>query len=543
MEMKVEKQFKRTVKAGLILFAAGLLLGAVIVYAVTPSSTFYISSGVYPGAPSFTVWEEDSDYFAKDANGQLKYSGTNATEIIQNCLTALTSGGTVFLKGSFEMDGFLEIGSNQKLVGEKNTLLKRTANTVVMIKNDNARSTGYTGNENIELSNFRIDVQGDTYTTYCTAIAFIHSMNIHVSNVEVYDVADQWHAIEFNSIRHGKIEGCYLHNDYDIAGTEAIQIDGASGGWVDADYTVDDTISRDIIICNNHIVDFKRGIGSHNVGSQDGINIHDNNIEGFTQHGIRTYEWDNSSIHDNCIHDNTPKATFSAPIAIRCYVGFRVSKNLLISNNEIYNIFAEYARGIYVTGNGTASKTQQVNIIGNNLFDIGEHGISCDNVTGIIYSANSLMNMSINSTTGYALTIYQSSNAAVTGNYVYGSEYGFWIYNSTNVQVKTCMFLGLRTNVATVSGSTHYEFADNFYDTANTGQTTLTNGQTSVSVTVGLITSESLVWLTIQEPDNLAAGEYLRVDTIYPIENRFTVECGDGGAASTNIIFNYKVEN
>ena len=85
-------------KAGLILFAVGLLLGAVIVYAVTPSSTFYISSGVYPGAPSYTIWREDSNYFAKDDNGMLKFSGTNETAVVESSVNALTDGGKILLK-------------------------------------------------------------------------------------------------------------------------------------------------------------------------------------------------------------------------------------------------------------------------------------------------------------------------------------------------------------------------------------------------------------------------------------------------------------
>jgi len=101
--MKIEKQVKNYLKIGLICLAIGLLLGTLIAFAATPSSTFYISSGVYPGAPSYTVWREDSNYFAKDANGLIKFSGTNFTLLMENPIAALPSdGGKILIrKGAY----------------------------------------------------------------------------------------------------------------------------------------------------------------------------------------------------------------------------------------------------------------------------------------------------------------------------------------------------------------------------------------------------------------------------------------------------------
>jgi len=84
--MKIPKQIN--VKTALIFVGISILLTSLFFYAfaATPSSTFYISSGVYPGAPSYTIWKEGANYFAKDVNGMLKYSGTNASQIITNCI-------------------------------------------------------------------------------------------------------------------------------------------------------------------------------------------------------------------------------------------------------------------------------------------------------------------------------------------------------------------------------------------------------------------------------------------------------------------------
>jgi len=53
----------------------------------------WISAGIYPGAPSYTIWKEGSNYFAKDANGQIDYAGTNASNLLQNCINALSVSG------------------------------------------------------------------------------------------------------------------------------------------------------------------------------------------------------------------------------------------------------------------------------------------------------------------------------------------------------------------------------------------------------------------------------------------------------------------
>lgn len=96
--MKIEKNVKKSVKIALIFLAIGLVLGTIIVFAATPSSTFYISSGAYPGAPSYTIWKEGSNYFAKDANGLIAYSGTNFSDVMQNCIDNGGEGLHIYLR-------------------------------------------------------------------------------------------------------------------------------------------------------------------------------------------------------------------------------------------------------------------------------------------------------------------------------------------------------------------------------------------------------------------------------------------------------------
>jgi hypothetical protein len=107
----------------------GLLLGSLIYVIASPNGTFTISPGVYPGAPSYTIWEDGGTYYAKDAYGALTF-GTNANQISQNVINALPSGGMIFYKrGNYTFDSPLSITTNAiKIIGEEwgSTILKYT---------------------------------------------------------------------------------------------------------------------------------------------------------------------------------------------------------------------------------------------------------------------------------------------------------------------------------------------------------------------------------------------------------------------------------
>lgn len=65
----------------------------------TTTSTFYISGGVYPGAPSFTIWTESGSIFSKDKNGLIVFSSTNASYVIQSSIDELPSNEHGYLAG------------------------------------------------------------------------------------------------------------------------------------------------------------------------------------------------------------------------------------------------------------------------------------------------------------------------------------------------------------------------------------------------------------------------------------------------------------
>ena len=129
----------------------GLILVSVIatsaiwyVWAATPTTTIWISPGIYPGAPSYTVWREGSNYFAKDANGQIDYSGTNVSEIHESIVNAFsTTGGEIhYTEGQFMLSSSLIYKSNVTISGEgASTVLYADTNM-----NDDIIRNGTTGN-------------------------------------------------------------------------------------------------------------------------------------------------------------------------------------------------------------------------------------------------------------------------------------------------------------------------------------------------------------------------------------------------------------
>jgi hypothetical protein len=105
--------------AGIVL--ALCLLSSLLTYmavrAVSPTTTFTLTSGMYPGAPSFTIWNESSNYFAKDASGLIFSSGTNLTQVIQSCLTQETE--LYFKRGTYYITANLSTNFALLIRGEQ----------------------------------------------------------------------------------------------------------------------------------------------------------------------------------------------------------------------------------------------------------------------------------------------------------------------------------------------------------------------------------------------------------------------------------------
>lgn len=119
-----------------------LLISFIGGYVYAPSGTTYtISQGVYPGAPSYTIWRDGSTYYAKNDMGAIDYSGTNFTVLWDNVINGLPtvnvalplSGyptisapyGSIYIKAgqyAFSPKLIIPLGSRIKIYGDGYTL-------------------------------------------------------------------------------------------------------------------------------------------------------------------------------------------------------------------------------------------------------------------------------------------------------------------------------------------------------------------------------------------------------------------------------------
>jgi len=88
-QKKTSKFLKKTVSLKIYLLSI-LMVCAVAIGGIWYAHTSSGNSGVYPGAPSYTIWTDGTgNYFAKDAYGNLAFSGKNASYVIQSAIYAL----------------------------------------------------------------------------------------------------------------------------------------------------------------------------------------------------------------------------------------------------------------------------------------------------------------------------------------------------------------------------------------------------------------------------------------------------------------------
>jgi hypothetical protein len=102
-------------RKSIVLFVSTIILTVLITTMVIQATgvvanTFVISSGLYPGAPTYTIWVEGDSYFAKNAYGQLMYSDTNFSFLITQVMGMMTlnpsngRGNIYIASGNYSVD-------------------------------------------------------------------------------------------------------------------------------------------------------------------------------------------------------------------------------------------------------------------------------------------------------------------------------------------------------------------------------------------------------------------------------------------------------
>jgi hypothetical protein len=148
------ENLKKIIIAQLVII--GLLL-ALLVYALSKPT-------VYPVGASYTVWREGDNYYAADASG-IRFSGKNASQVIQSAIDSLTIGRTwkekILLKGDFTISNPIIIKNYTILEFHGKVTVADNANIDAAIKSegfDDLAGTNSTGGVvEVEIVGLKLD--------------------------------------------------------------------------------------------------------------------------------------------------------------------------------------------------------------------------------------------------------------------------------------------------------------------------------------------------------------------------------------------------
>lgn len=215
-------------------------------FAGSISNTLTLSAGIYPGVPTITVWTDGANYFAKDQNGVVDYSGSDAADVLQDALNVVTaSGGDMYVKaGDYALTSNVTVegaATDWKLEFEKGAMLTYSSTGAAIYVYAAVR-----GNINrFEIVNPQLTVTDGAYGIEIDGGYLFNILNPYI------EVEDNGIGISIDHANTFKIlNGGYIHGD----GTA-----GSIGLRLGADSQLGDTCN-DAEIAIHEIATFEYGI-------------------------------------------------------------------------------------------------------------------------------------------------------------------------------------------------------------------------------------------------------------------------------------------
>ena len=340
--MKFEKKVSLKLAIALVLIAS--LLSSSIVYyvfAVSPSSTFTISSGVYPGAPSYTVWREGSNYFAKDANGEIDSSGTVFATVMQYAIDNRPNGGPIsLLPGRYLLTATLNVttsnfglyggvgasGLDAPRPGETyGVVIEGDGSTFPLIKFKNAAGTRL---ERITINHVGFLGRATEYHAGWDNLYFHNCAEVWIEGCEIYGAGDC--GIEFNATGESQ---WVTYNDISLnygCGIETLCVSHIQGNliWLNQLHGIN-VVSSEVEVLDNRIIwNYQNGIFIDYCWNVvvEGNYIMENGYSGpSTYAGINVYYY----AHNSTIVGNKLLNNYDYDI----WIGNTVENTLCVGNN------------------------------------------------------------------------------------------------------------------------------------------------------------------------------------------------------------------
>jgi len=168
----------------------------------------------YPTQPaSYIIFKSGSTYYAKNSStGEVDYSGTSASSVINSAISALGSeGGTIFIRaGYYYLTSSISISKDDVSIigeGKRSTILKINADGVDAIKITGTGITGTAVRRSFFIGHLAIHGKADRSLTGDGIEATNASM------IVVFDVEFRWlngSALHFNTVWNSLISNSYF---------------------------------------------------------------------------------------------------------------------------------------------------------------------------------------------------------------------------------------------------------------------------------------------------------------------------------------------
>ena len=333
--------------------------------------------------PSYTVWTDSGIYYAKDSDGTLVYSSTNASDVINWAMTAAGRNGVgtvLLLRGTYYLKTTLFLQSDVHLQGESSELTKitvadSTSGEGFLLYHALVIAFGPLPIINAEMSNLTLDPNSKGITF---PLASFDAMTRNY-NLKVHDC------------------------DFPEGGLD-------SGAAI----SLRDSVGAEVY--NNIMLNQMHGIY---VTDTNYTNIHDNYLD--------TSTWEGFYFDEDCYYNMVSGNTFRNA----SYWQFEEHEALQMHGSCKYNTvkdnnFQFCINAIFDEG--------QANIISNNYFNVVYNGIYImpnSGVSGDIVTGNHIQNA-----THVGIGIQDGSNVIVSSNLIEGGSVyneGLRAYNSNNV--------------------------------------------------------------------------------------------------------------
>lgn len=515
---------------------------------------------------SYIIFKSGSNYYAKSgSSGQIDYSGTNATTIMQSALNH--QGKIIVGKGEFSISGIICILDNTTFSGMGfETIFKQSngANLQYIITNNDQTN----GNDNIIIRDLKIDGNKANNPSAGIGLDFRASSghyceNIIIENLWVTETKD--HGIAFHNARGFKILNNFVNN----TGKDGIGLgwkcyEGIISGNT-LEKTGDSAIStvsnnEKIIITDNTI---KNTTAGHGVDVSGGkyVTVSNNFIEEAFYDGILVrrfqidstwYEIENIVITNNNLNKNGRHGINIDTVTAK-YVYTTVCGNVLCNNTQ-YGIYVAYVRGGSFTGNvacengygGYRFCIAYYNVISDNIAHYNkkdgmflsdcEHSSITNNIImrnsregAGLYDGIVLKNSNYNVISNNRVVDYDG-NQEKSINETGTSDYNLIQGNSVKLS-KTSPYIAI-VGANTIVKNNHG------FTTENDGIQTLTSGNTAVNVTHGCDYTPSAGDIQVHPIESLGSASFWWIEQI----TSTTFEINVNADPTQNVDFAWSVD-